>query len=146
VIFLDANIFIRFIGQDNSAESAPMVEAARKLFAAVETGSVTVTTNEVVLHEVAYNLNSNLNYGLDAARIASYLSTLLRSPGFRMPSVARQRCLRALDLWSEHPSLGFADSLIVATLESTSDQLATFDRHFNRFADLKRWDPSELDD
>ena len=56
MIFLDTYIFLRYLVQSTTPASAAMQATATALFAAVERGEETVTTSEVVLHEVCYVL------------------------------------------------------------------------------------------
>jgi predicted nucleic acid-binding protein len=144
MIFLDTNYFLRCVVVAESAQSKRLSALAALTFRAIENGSLTATTNEVVLHEVAYLLEAKSHYGFPAERVAAQLEVILRLPGMRLALATRKRCLRALEIWSQHPSLGFADSLIVATLEETGVELATFDSRFDRFPTLARWMPENL--
>lgn len=141
MIFLDSNYFLRFIAQDEDPASIEMVRVAKLLFDAVESGALEVTTNDVVIHEVAYMLTARVGYGLPVGRVAEQLSVILRQPGFRLSAGSKRRCLRALEVWTENPVLGFADALIVASVEETDIALATFDSHFNRIPGITRWTP-----
>ena len=87
-----------------------MAEAAKALFTAVENGDASISTTEVVLHEVAYVLVSQGHYGLPMAEVVAALATILRLPGFRLLRGEKRRYLEALDLWAAYSSLGFADA------------------------------------
>ncbi len=62
-------------------------------------------------------------------------------PGLSFPSGDKGIYLRALELWSQHPTFGFADSVIAARCERSSHQLATFDKHFRDLPFLEFWRP-----
>jgi predicted nucleic acid-binding protein len=143
LILLDTNYFIRFLVAPATPELRRMAEAAQSLLSAAERGEVEITTTEVVLHEVAFVLASKRHYALPAGEIAGKMAAILRLPAFRLPRGEKRRYLDALDLWSRHPALGFADALVATTAISREAESATFDRHFNRFAGLKRWQPPE---
>ncbi|MBD0324760.1 MAG: VapC toxin family PIN domain ribonuclease, partial [Aldersonia sp.] len=51
------------------------------------------------------------------------------------------RYLRALDIWTTYPRLGFEDALTVAELEETGAPLATFDSDFDDIPGIRRWEP-----
>lgn len=141
MIFLDANVFLRYLVQPSTPAIQAMAETARSLFEAVERGEEEITTTEVVLHEVAYILAAKAHYGLPVATITTGLRTLLRLPGFRLGRGQKRRYLRALDLWDAHPTLGFADAIVAATVEQQDIQLATFDTDFDQIPSIKRWQP-----
>jgi predicted nucleic acid-binding protein len=141
VTFLDANYFLRYLTQPATPGDRVMGEIARGLFEAVQRGDEEVTTTEVVLHEVAYVLASKRHYHVPPADIAAALKLILRLPGFRLPRGDKRRYLRALDLYASHPTLGFADAIVAATVEQQGVPLATFDRHFDRLPGITRWQP-----
>jgi predicted nucleic acid-binding protein len=139
VIFLDANVILRYLVAPATPEIRAMAEDARALFAAVERGEETVTTAEVVLHEVAFVLHSKAHYALPVPTITGQLRTILRLPGVRLPRGQKRVYLRALDLWETHPKLGFADAIVAASVELRGIPLASFDRHFDAIPGLVRW-------
>jgi predicted nucleic acid-binding protein len=143
VIFLDANIFLRYLVRPATPALNVMAETANALFASVERGGEEITTTEVVLHEVAYVLASKTHYALPVSEITTGLATILRLPGFRLPRGEKKRFLRALDLWATYPTLGLADALIATTAMTRGAALATFDRDFDRIPGLTRWQPPE---
>jgi predicted nucleic acid-binding protein len=141
LIFLDANVVLRYLTQPTTPEARAMSEEARALFEAVQRGEEEITTTEVVLYEVAYVLASRHHYHLAPADIAAALKLILRLPGFRLPRGEKRRYLRALDIYAAHPSLGFADAIVAATVEQQGIPLATFDRGFDRLPGITRWQP-----
>ena len=141
MIFLDTNVFLRYLVEPDSAANHARQEIAATLFDAADRGEVKVTTSEAVLAEVAFILSSKRQYGLGADEVATILAPIIRSPGLSLPRGQKRRYLRALEIWSENPRLGFVDALTASSVENTDTRLATFDRDFNRFTGILRWEP-----
>jgi predicted nucleic acid-binding protein len=136
VKFVDTNIFIRYLTQDDLDKS----NACRDFFERVENEAETATTCEAVISEVVYVLSSRVTYRLSRPDIRSRLEPILRIPNFRLP--IRSVYLRALDLFVDYPSLDFEDALCVAHMERIGIQeIASYDRGFDRVPDLARFEP-----
>jgi predicted nucleic acid-binding protein len=140
MIFVDANYFLRYLAAPTTERARQEQEQATELFTHVQRGEVEVTSSDAVIAEVAFVLAAKSHYGLSASEVSARLKPLLRLSGFRMPT--KRQCLRALDVWVTYPALGFVDALAVSYAEQQDFQLATFDSHFNRVADIQRWQPS----
>lgn len=141
MIFLDANVFLRYLVEPTSSETRSMQEIAMALFDAVERGQEDVTTTEGVLHEVAYVLASKKQYNVPASEIAAFLAPILRMPGIKLPRGEKRLYLRALDIYVANPKLGFADSIVAARAERLGVPLATFDEDLARLSFITRWEP-----
>lgn len=141
MIFLDANIFLRYLTEPTTPASERMAEDAQALFQAVRRGEETVTTTEVVLHEVVYILASKAHYHRSMTDVASDLAPILRLRGFKLPRGMKALYLRGLGLASSYPNLGFADALVAAHVERLGISLATFDRDFDALPFVTRWQP-----
>jgi len=142
VIFLDANGILSYLTEPTSAETRELKVRARYLFQQVASGQEEVTTSEVVLHEVCYILVSKKHYRQAPDRVATYLTEILSFQGVKLARSERAIYLRALDIFTEYPRLGFADSIIAARAESQGVPLATFDEYLASMPFVKRWDPS----
>jgi predicted nucleic acid-binding protein len=142
VIFLDANIFLRYLDSGNDKSRTRMQELARSVFWSLDAGRIDATTSEVVLHEVCYVLTSKRHYGLSARQAIQAIEPILRMRSLKFPPGDREIYLRALAIWLDNPVLEFSDSTIAARCESNSWELATFDRHFNQVSGLTLWKPS----
>src|SRR4051812_7951490 len=138
MIFLDANIFLRFIVQPTSSETVAMHDRAANLFRALEEGMLRATTSEVVLHEVSFVLASKKHYGLSAEAIARILRPLIELPALRFRRGERRIFLRALEIYSAYPKLEFSDSVIAARCESGELELATFDESLAALPTIRR--------
>ena len=141
MIFLDTNIFLRFLMPGTDEQSVARRAIADSIFAAAERDELKVTTTEVVLHELCYVLASKKQYGLPASEIAEILATLLRLPGFTLPPGDRRIYLRALDIYVADPKLEFADAIAAARVERLGIPLATFDDRLGRLPSITRWEP-----
>jgi predicted nucleic acid-binding protein len=124
VIFLDANIFLRYLVQPTTPATRRMAREAHTLF-----------------HEVVYVLASKAHYGRAPADIATDLAPILRLRGFKLPRGMKRLYLRALDLYATYPKLGFADALVAAHVEQQGLPLATFDTDFDTIPGITRWQP-----
>ena len=139
MIFLDANVFLRYLVQPDSPGNQTRHEIATALFEAIERGDEQATTSEAVLAEVAFVLASKRQYNLPASHIVAFLTPILRLRGLRLPRGRKQLYLRAADIWESHPKLGFVDALTAATVENSNLHLATFDKDFNAIPNIQHW-------
>src|SRR3954452_7494552 len=110
MIFLDSNIFLRYLTEPASSKGQVLLSIATELISSIERGQAEVTTSEVVLHEVCYVLGSKKHYGLAADTIAAFLAPILRLTNLRLPRGEKSLYLRALEIFTENPKLEFSDS------------------------------------
>jgi len=139
VIFLDSNVFLRYLTPPIDDATRSMQEVAIDLFERVERDALDVTTSEVVLHEVCYILSSPRQYGNAPSAFVPSLASLIAFPGFRFPRGDQALYGRALELYLEQPKLEFSDAVIAARCEAAGHTLATFDRHFDAIPTVQRW-------
>lgn len=142
MIFLDANVFLRYLAPSTSPAMDVMKQEARDLFTSVRRGERETTTSEVVIHEVCYVLQSSNQYGLDASQAVEYLQPLLGLPGMTFPGTDKEIYLQALELLLEYPKLGFADAVISVRAQTLGAELATFDAYLASMPFVRRWVPS----
>ena len=127
--FVDANSFLRtIVGPE--PETRAMHETAAASFRAVARGEQETTTTEAIL--AAFILTSKRQYGLPPADAAARLGAIIELPGLLLPRGRKRLYLRALDLWSERPVLGFVDALTVATVEQSGMPLVDLRRPLRR--------------
>jgi predicted nucleic acid-binding protein len=141
MIFLDANVFLRYLIQPDGPDNQAKHDIAAALFEAIELGEEEATTSEAVLAEVAYILASKRQYNLPTVEIAAYLAPIIRLPSLRLLRGRKGLYLRALEIWSDLSRLGFVDALTAATVERSELQLATFDTDFDSLPNIRRWQP-----
>jgi predicted nucleic acid-binding protein len=145
MIFVDANVFLRALTEPSTAKDEEWRRQATELFQGIVAGNILATTSEVVLHEVSFSLTSRKQYGMPAVDVIRLLRSIISMPGMTFPGLEEEVYRRALDLWELHPKLEFSDAVIAARCERNDLELASFDRHFDRFPGLGRWIPAEPD-
>jgi predicted nucleic acid-binding protein len=137
VKYVDTNIFIRYLTQDDPDKSA----ACLAFFNDVRDEKVEATTCEAVISEVVYVLASRISYQLPRADIRARVLPVLNLRGLKLPH--RRVYLRALDLYVDHPSLDYEDALCVAHMEREEIQeIVSYDRDFDRLSDITRSEPT----
>jgi predicted nucleic acid-binding protein len=141
MIFLDANIFLRALTQSTDPGIQRMNEQASDLFRRAERGEIEVTTSDAVIAEVAFILTSKAHYQLAVGDAAGRMTTLLRVRGFKLRD--KRIILRALDLWTAQPRVGFVDALTASYALQTGMELATFDTDFDQIPNITRWRPEK---
>src|SRR4051812_17528182 len=107
MIFLDTNIFIRYLTQDDPEKMRACLALLQRIQAGAE-----ATTSEVVIAEVAYVLSSPRLYKLSHADVSARLRPILLLRALKLSN--KRRLLRALDLYSTYSHLDFEDCLTVA--------------------------------
>ena len=143
MIFLDANVLLRALVAPSDLEGQRRGEAAMTLLRQAGRGQVEVTTSDAVLAEVAYILTEKPHYNLSVVDAASSLTTVVRLRGFRRRE--KHAILRAFEIWTHRPRLGFVDALTAAYAQAPGVQLATFDTDFDGLPGINRWQPFEAD-
>lgn len=134
--YVDANVVIRYLTQDDPAKGAACTALFRRVAAAQEE----VTSCEAVIAEIVYVLSSRSLYGLDRTDIHARLTVLLGFRGFRLRQ--KQVYLRALDLYAANTMLDFEDALCVAHMENEGvAEILTYDHDFDRVPAVKRAEP-----
>jgi len=141
MIFLDANFLLRYLAVSDLPADRARNQIASDLFERADRGGVEITTSEAVLAEVAFVLTSKNHYRLDVADAAGRIEVVVRLRGMRLPD--RGIVLDALNIWMNHPRIGFVDALAASYGQQPGVELATFDAHFNRIASVNRWNPLE---
>jgi len=139
-LFLDTNIIIRYLTQDDPDKAA----RARQLLKQVEAGSVNLVTSESIVVEAVQVLSSKGLYNQPRAKVASDLATILSLPKLKLAN--KRTCLRALTLWANaSSSVDFVDALSVAQMEQQKiSAIASFDQDFDRFPQIKRLEPEVI--
>ncbi len=125
---VDSNLIVRFLVQDHEKHA----RSAGRLFDACDRGDVVILVLPAVLAECVFVLESF--YKHTRGDIASALGRLISSPGVEMSGAAMQ--LEALDRYRKTKVL-FVDCLIAATAAAENVPVASFDRDFRKFADVR---------
>jgi predicted nucleic acid-binding protein len=137
MIFLDTNVFLRFLLDDDPEKS----RARRDLFEGIENGAE-ATTSEIVLAEIVYVLSSRNLYGRSRADIRALLRSALHYPSLIVAN--KLQVLDAIDLYGQY-NLDFEDCLIAAQMDHEGiELLVSYDRGFDRLKTIVRREPGSL--
>ncbi len=125
---VDSNLIVRYLVQDHEKHA----RSAGRLFDACDRGDVVILVLPAVLAECVFVLESF--YKHPRGDIASALGRLISSPGVEMSGAAMQ--LEALDRYRK-TNVHFVDCLLAATAAAENVPVASFDRDFRKFADVR---------
>ena len=125
---VDTNLIVRYLVQDHAKHA----RAAGKLFEACDRGDVGIVVLPVVLAECLFVLESF--YKHPRTDIASALGRLISSPGVEISEVTVH--LDALNRYKKTKA-HFVDCVIAATAVAKNGSVATFDRDFRKFVDVR---------
>jgi predicted nucleic acid-binding protein len=130
LLFLDTNIFLRHLLQDDPTQS-PKASAFLKR---IEEGSVKVRTSDTVIFETVFTLQKA--YRQPKQAISDALLPLLELPGIMLPSKRRYRKVFSLYVDSNLP---FADAYHAVLMEQLNlTEIVTFDTDFDRIKGITR--------
>jgi predicted nucleic-acid-binding protein len=124
----DTNLILRHVVHDNQAQ----MSVATNLFAASDRGELVIMILESVLAECVYVLESF--YERERPEIAAVLKTIITGTGVEMDH--RAVGVDALERYSR-TTANFVDCLIAATAVEQGASVASFDRDFKKFRDVK---------
>jgi predicted nucleic-acid-binding protein len=124
---VDTNLIVRYLVQDHEKHS----KAAGKLFGACDRGDVVIVVLPAVLAECVFVLESF--YEHPRGDIASALGRLISSPGVEIDAAIH---LDALDRYRK-TKVHFVDCLMAATAATEGMPVASFDRDFRKFTDVR---------
>jgi predicted nucleic-acid-binding protein len=125
---VDTNLIVRYLVQDNEKQA----KTAGKLFDACDRGDVVIVALPAVLAECVFVLESF--YEHPRGDIASALGKLISSPGVEISVPAIH--LDALDRYRK-TRVHFVDCVIAATAAAENMPVASFDRDFRKFTDVR---------
>jgi predicted nucleic acid-binding protein len=131
-LLLDTNVIIRFLTGDHPAHSP----RSRSLFARAAAGDVTLFVTDLALAETVWVLQSF--YKLDRSAITTALIGLIGFAGIEVQNKAK--LLSALRNFAQS-GVNFVDAYHAAIAAAESIGIASFDRDFDQFADVKRVEP-----
>lgn len=133
--FVDTNVFIRYLTNDDPTKAA----ACFQLFQQAAASQITLHTSEAVIAMVVYVLASKKLYSLDRSEIRTRMYPLLLVSGLQLAQ--RDVYLRALDLYAAY-SIDFEDALIAAHMERQRIvELYSYDTGFDKISGILRIEP-----
>ena len=130
---LDANLLVRFLKNDHPEMSS----AATDLFQQSASGKIELHLDPTIVAETALVLTSF--YKQHRAEVADALRDLITGCRLKVPS--EPVMLDALERFKSHP-VDFPDAWVAAIAAHAVVAIASFDRDFDRFKDVKRFQPS----
>jgi predicted nucleic acid-binding protein len=125
---LDTNLIVRHLTQDHEKHA----KIAGRIFEACDRGELELVILPSVLAECVFVLDSF--YGRPRTEISVALRTLISSPGIEIhdPDVN----MTALERFEE-TAAHFVDCVVAATAAARGIPVATFDRGFRQFPDVR---------
>jgi len=129
---LDANVLVRFLVQDDPMQGA----AATALFEKAGRRDVLLTLDALVLAEVVYVLTGR--YGRSRTEVANVLLALIQNAGIETtePEIVTDALRRFAAF-----NVDFSDAWLAARAAQLHRPVASFDRDFDKFKDIKRFEP-----
>lgn len=135
--FIDANVFIRFLLNDDPVKGA----ASRDLLLRIRDGAEEAVTSETAIAEIFFVLTSARTYRMAPAALCDRVRPILALEGLKLAN--KRVCLRALDTYSSHPHLGYEDALALAYVEMQHlDGIYSYDRGIDRVPGVHRIEPA----
>lgn len=130
---LDANIFLRHLGQDHPDHSP----RATIYFQRIENGELRARTTKFVIFETVFTLERT--YQVPRAQIQAQLLALIDLPGLVLPG--KRRPHRAFQLYVAH-NVSFVDAYNAAVVQELKlGPIVSFDRGYDRLPGITRIEP-----
>lgn len=131
--FLDTNVFVRHLTQDNTDHSP----RASELLLRIAQGTQQVRTADTVVFETVFLLEKQ--YRHPKATIRANVLPLLTLPGIILPG--KERFEKVFDYYVRR-NLPFADAYHIALMEAEGlTEIITFDEDFDRIPGIVRIEP-----
>lgn len=133
-IFVDANLFLRYLTDDVPAQADAVEDLLRK----AEQGKSRLVTNSMVIAEIVWTLESY--YKLEQDDIQNKALAILNTPGLEVSD--NNLVLKAI-IWYAEKNVDFIDAYNAAWMEQEGiEKIYTFDqKHFARFDDVEALKP-----
>ena len=132
-IFVDTNIFLRFLIKDSEASYSKSFS----LFKKASEGKINLLTSTLVIFEIVWTLESF--YKVEKSEIVEKVLGILNLPNLEVEKA--EILLQALILWKDE-NIDFADAYNYCFLLGESvDCIYSYDKHFDRLLSIKRLEP-----
>ncbi|MCL0046403.1 PIN domain-containing protein [Dehalococcoidales bacterium] len=133
--FLDANIILRYLLQDDELKAQRCLELLEK----AERREVILHTTDLVIAETVWVLESPSTYNLPKDRIRDLLLPIILLPGLRLADKKLYR--RIFDLYVNQ-DIDFIDAYNTAHMEKWGlMQVYSYDLDFDRISGITRLEP-----
>jgi len=131
--FVDTNIFLRFMVNDDPAKA----DACEALFRKAIAGDETLVTSDMVIAEIIWVLESY--YELKKSDIRENVEKILNTRNLRCPN--REIIISALSIYVEK-NIDFIDAYNAFLLKRDKiNEIYSYDKHFDRVGWIKRIEP-----
>ena len=131
-LLLDANVLVRFLVQDDPRQSA----AATALLEKAEHREVVLMLEAMVVAEVVCVLLGR--YGRSRGEVSSVLLSIIQNVG--VETLERDVVTDALQRFAA-VKVDFSDAWLAARAAQLGHAVASFDRDFDKFKDIRRFEP-----
>jgi predicted nucleic-acid-binding protein len=131
-LLLDSNVILRFLLADDPKQSPD----ATKIFGAAARGACLLHLDPLIVAECVYVLMGE--FDRDRKFVASALGQIAEGAG--VDTNQKPVLLEALRRFSE-TRVDFQDAWLAAKSVAAENQVASFDRDFDKFADVTRFEP-----
>lgn len=121
--FVDTNIFLRFLLEDQPTQSA----LAKKLLKKAEKGEINLWTTDIVVLEVIWTLKSF--YKLEASEIQEKVCCLMALENLKVPN--KEIILKALDYFV-FQGVSYADAYNFLIAQKEGKGILSFDKDFDK--------------
>lgn len=133
--FLDTNIFLRHLLNDNPVHS----RACHALFQSIERQELTAWTSALAIAEIVFVLSNPKTYAVDRTTIRDTVLPLLGLSHLKLEH--KQLYPRVFELYTSHP-IDYIDAYHAALAEHVEQrEIYSYDRHFDSVAGLSRREP-----
>jgi predicted nucleic acid-binding protein len=131
-LLLDANVLVRFLVQDDPRQGA----AATALFEKAERREVVLHLEGLVVAETVYVLLGR--YGRSRIEVADVLLAIIQNAGVEtMEEVVVTDALQRFAT----VKVDFSDAWMAARAAQLGEAVASFDRDFDKFKEIRRFEP-----
>jgi predicted nucleic acid-binding protein len=130
--FLDSNIFLRHILDDDPVQSP----ACRQVFHAIEAQEMSAWTTSLVVSEIVFVLSNPVTFALTRPALKDRILPLIQLN--RLKLERKQLYPRIFDLFVKYP-IDYVDAYHVALLERDREALGpmTYDKDFDRVPTMR---------
>ncbi len=132
-LLLDANVLVRFLVQDDPKQGA----AATTLFEKAERHEALLHLDILAVAETIYVLIGR--YGQRRSDVANVLLAIIQNAG--VETAEQEIVADALQRFGA-VNVDFPDAWLAARAAQFGRQVASFDRDFDKFKDIRRFDPA----
>lgn len=133
-VFVDTNIFLRFLLADHPKQSP----ACKKLFEKASKGKITLVTLPIVIAEICWVLHTY--YKESRREVSEKLKVILLFKGLDLPH--QNILIMACEIF-ESKNMDFLDAYIAAWLKSKDiNSIYSYDKDYNKIGGIRRMEPT----